>query len=187
MLYITIEQIRLNGTYTEPMWDEMPLYETYDHEVTVTIPPYTGMELVNGKIISIDMENTFGVSLHKGLLSLRESVNERIGSQIVKISEPEYREICGIREKRNELLPAYYRALEAAEIMESAETERICEIRNTDGMTQEQYRNYAELIAENALSYIGVLADIQKKKEQIQNTESALEKLLACVKRNGKA
>ena len=111
MFYITTEDIILDCSYEEPIYDEHPWVGTYESFHTVTVPPLTGIKMdPKGKVIWCDIKRSFGVSMHPGTLSVRTNLRDRIGSGIVAVSESELDavrcclfEIDEVQERREDL------------------------------------------------------------------------------------
>lgn len=180
MLYITTEEIWVRGTYTEPMYDEAPWLGTYDQEVTFTVPSYTGIWLdESGKVDCLDMEITFGVSLHKGKMTVRENFNDRIGLQLIPISEAVYDVVSRLKKKRDELIEKKYYDQTIVHCMAYLETDLIDEIREQKSLTNRQYQLYAGRMETAALEYIDLLSGIQKQREEIKKIDDDITRIVS--------
>lgn len=182
MYYITKQTICIKATFEEPIYDHAPSYGSYMQEITVCVPPYTGICLDDkGDVKNVDipnLEDRFGVSVHRGSIHFYENLQSSIGTILLPVTDADYdkiREINGELQKLEEILVEREYMLSC---YEDSDEELNVFIREQEGISQEDYERLSEQLWKGCVKYISSLYEIQRIKERLHKARWLLDHTL---------
>jgi len=182
MYYIAKQTIYIKADFEEPIYDHAPSYGTYMQDVTIRVPPYTGIYLnKKGDVKSVDipdLELGFGVSMHRGSLHFRENLKNSIGTILLLVSDTDYDKICEINEKIEELEEKLTEKEYLLSCYEDSDDELYAFIKKQDGISQEDYEKLSEQLWNSCIDYVSCIFESQRIKERFNHARWNMQYLI---------